>query len=92
MQDLHIHIHQPSSPSEGAGWQRVAVIVAGGMLILQGLPYLGVSPSQPPSSPPPRPRQVEIVVPSPPAAAPTKCLSVKVAPRRVVYRAPREKR
>jgi hypothetical protein len=62
MMQLHLHVHLHGKRPSDQGWQRIAVLVAIGMLILAALPWLGVTPNQP------RPMQLQVTLVRPGAA------------------------
>jgi hypothetical protein len=62
MMQFHLHVHLHSKRSSDHGWQRLAVLVAIGTLILAALPWLGLTPSQP------QPMRVQVTLVQPGAA------------------------
>lgn len=59
---FHLHVHLHGKRSSDHGWQRLAVLVAIGTLILAALPWLGLTPSQP------QPMRVQVTLVQPGAA------------------------
>jgi hypothetical protein len=59
---LHLHVHLHGKRPSDQGWQRLAVLVAIGTLILAALPWLGLTPSQP------QPMRVQVTLGQPGAA------------------------
>jgi len=56
---VHLHIHLNRHEPEKRGWQRLAVLAAVGTLLLSGLSWLGLTPSEP------RPTSIHVTIVQP---------------------------